>query len=80
MDKDQTIEIQRVGNGYIVRPGFNMSRGGESYLTSDQMVFETLDALSTWLTDHFQNRPRREGCESPRGVITTATDRRLLDK
>jgi len=62
MNKDETIEISQVGNGYIVRPGGQWFGGNEDLprrwplSSGEYFVFRTMAELQTWLCDHFTHR------------------------
>ena len=51
---DETIEIERVANGWVVRPGYNLSRGN-MVKSSSVLVFQTIGALVKFVADHFPN-------------------------
>ena len=92
MDPNSSIEIQRVGNGFIVRPGYDIVQRdrGIMYQTSDQMVFETLARLTDWLGLHFPESAHKwEKVEQDRNeeidervteLYAPKVDRRLIDK
>jgi len=47
------IEIERVANGYIVRPAHEPYMGGRTQECREIHVFASFEALSKWLCDHF---------------------------
>jgi hypothetical protein len=52
MNKDETVIIERVGNGFIVRPSSNYV-GDRITLLENVFVFETFPALVMWLDNHY---------------------------
>lgn len=54
MSQDTTIEIRRVSNGYIVTPSWNPALRSETVAILDNtFVFETFEAMVSWLDLHF---------------------------
>lgn len=51
------IEIIKVANGYLVRrgPDYTLMDGADH--ASDMRVYETFDALTTWLREYFEAQP-----------------------
>ena len=45
-------EIQKVANGYIVKPGYSITRDG-TYCNGDVYVFATVAAAAEWLAEKF---------------------------
>lgn len=54
MFDDQAITVRRVANGFIVQAEVpvHMTRAA-SAIDEDCLVFESLDSLWDWLTEHF---------------------------
>lgn len=54
---DNRIEIIKVVNGYLVRPGRDyMLKDGIDH-SSDMRVFETFEALTAWMREYFEAQP-----------------------
>lgn len=61
MQKNTTIEIQQVSNGFIVRPGYQAEFGnGRAMCESDISVFSTQIALNRFLTKRFAKEESNE--------------------
>jgi hypothetical protein len=52
MNLNDRIEIEKVGNGFVVRPGY---QGDRCYMiaSADVFVFNDLASLGIWLGQHF---------------------------
>ncbi len=48
------LEIQKVANGYFVRPPHDYSRGPTVKAYDNMHVFETFDAMVAFLRDNFE--------------------------
>jgi len=60
MNIDDSVQIERVANGWIVRPAYNPARG--PYMIDEQRVvfiFETFVSMITWLDEHF-TKPEKQ--------------------
>lgn len=55
MDKNDTIEIRAVTNGYIVSEGFNIAKGPRS-VQDAVLVFQSYTELEEFLREHFTYR------------------------
>jgi hypothetical protein len=56
MEKDETVLIERVANGYIVRPSFQFDPSRGPVMRNDReevFAFETFDEMVKWLGSHF---------------------------
>lgn len=54
MHTDSPIIIERVANGFIVRPHYGYHGGDAAAMSKEDMfVFESFSALSKWLKEHF---------------------------
>lgn len=54
MEPDHEVAIERVNNGFIVRPfSFPELGRGIMHQNTDIFVFETFDAMVEWLDTHF---------------------------
>ena len=64
IDKDDTLEISQVGNGFIVRRAsgrwFNEDRDARVWegAPADYLVFRTMSEMQCWLSYHFTHRAR----------------------
>jgi hypothetical protein len=50
-----SYEIQKVANGYVVRPAYSITRdrGGIACMDNEVFVFPTVVAMSVWLGEKF---------------------------
>jgi hypothetical protein len=54
MKQDQSLILDRVANGFIVRPSHDFYRPNEyASVGTDVFVFETFPALVIWLDNHY---------------------------
>jgi hypothetical protein len=63
MEIDGEVTIQRVANGYIVRPSHHFDPARGHMMSNDRedvFIFETFESLTTWLSYHF-TQPVAEG-------------------
>ena len=64
MNKDDTIEIAQVGNGFIVRQGGAWFGRGDhdsrvwANAKDDHLVFRTMTELQAFLAEHFTHRAK----------------------
>lgn len=53
MNKDNPIIIEKVANGFIVRPHGSFMEGRTIQFQEDVFVFQTFTALVEWLEGHY---------------------------
>lgn len=64
IEKDETLEISQVGNGFIVRRAaynwFDTDKDRRMWTgeKTDYLVFRTMAELQNWLGEHFSHRAR----------------------
>ena len=52
MNKFESVNIRKVGNGYIITPSLNQNM---SLSDLDTYVFNSVNDLQDWLKEHFEN-------------------------
>jgi hypothetical protein len=54
MNKDEPVTIEKVANGWIVRPSYHPGRGDYALDSKNEIfIFETFVSMITWLDEHF---------------------------